>query len=126
MLAELREYLTALWHGSNSSPRFAVVCVRAPDDMSPATLASLQRAAVAFQPDWSAFLPPDLFITFFNLGNEGSARADGFVSKVSAEFTALRIGRAEGRAIAELDPHGKLLRMPLGGFINDALRQSNA
>jgi|SRR6266850_1755092 len=127
MIAKLSDYLSTLWRGgSDSRPRFAVVCVRDPNDMAPEVLANLQRVAASFRPDWSTFLSPDLFITFFNVTTDGTARADAFVSKVSAELTGLRIGRAEGRAAAEHDAAGKLLSMPIGGFVNDALRQSNA
>jgi hypothetical protein len=127
MIAKLGEYLVTLWRGgSDSRLRFAVVCVRDPNDMAPEMLANLHRAAAPFRPDWSTFVPPDLFITFFNVSTDGTARADAFVSKVSAELTGLRIGRAEGPAAAEHDAAGKLLSMPTGGFVNDALRQSNA
>jgi hypothetical protein len=128
MIAKLREYLATVWRGgSDSRLRFAVVCVRDPSDMAPETLANLQRAAAHVRPDWSTFVPPDLFITFFSVSAGGTARANAFAEQVSTELSGLRIGRAEGRAAAaEHDAAGKLLSMPLGGFVNDAMRRSNA
>ena len=129
MIANLRELLSALRHRNDSSPgfaaQFAVVCVRARTEISAETLAALQRAAGDYDSDWASYLQPDLFITFFSLGN-GGHRADAFASKVSAEFPGLRIGRAAGRATAEFGADGKPIRMPIGGFVNDALRQSSA
>jgi hypothetical protein len=121
MIAKLRDRIAALWYRADASPQFAVVCVRAPTDMTPETLSALQLSVSDFRPDWSTFLPPDLFLAFFT----EVGRADGFSSKVRVEFSALRIGRAEGKATAEFGADGKLSRMPAGAFINEALRQSN-
>ena len=78
--------------------------------------------ASAFSPDWSVFINPDLLVVFFNLQNEPKGRHDALLAKVRREFSALRVSCAKGRAIVEFGPDGKVVRMPAGAFVNDALR----